>query len=161
LTQHASRATPSELGGTVIRRTVDVERSLEDAFRLFTAEIGSWWPLETHSVARENAATCVFEAHEGGRIFERTRDGQEILWGTVIVYEPPRRLVYRWHPGRSEETAQEVEMHFRGMGNRTRVEVEHRGWERYGEGAAEAMESYDTGWAFVLGDRYARAVTPT
>jgi uncharacterized protein YndB with AHSA1/START domain len=161
LTQHVGGTTPNGLTDTVIRKTVEVERSPEDAFRYFTAEIAGWWPLETHSVARENAETCVFEGREGGRIFERTREGQEIRWGTVIVYEPPRRLVYTWHPGRSEETAQEVEMHFRATENRTRVEVEHRGWERYGEGAAEAIESYDTGWAFVLGDLYADAVTPT
>jgi uncharacterized protein YndB with AHSA1/START domain len=157
MTDHADATTRAGTD-TVVRKAVEVDASPEDAFRVFTAEMASWWPLQTHSVARENAATCVFEDREGGRIYERTRDGDEILWGTVVVYEPPHRLAYRWHPGRGEETAQEVEMHFRAVGKRTRVEVEHRGWERYGEGLEEALRSYDTGWDLVLGQWYAEAV---
>jgi hypothetical protein len=36
-------------------------------------------------------------------------------------------------------------------GDGSRVELEHRGWERLGEAAAEAREGYDTGWDTVLG----------
>jgi hypothetical protein len=40
---------------------------------------------------------------------------------------------------------------FTGEGEGTRVELEHRGWERMGERGEEARGHYDDGWATVLG----------
>ena len=34
-----------------IVRTVTVSRPVEDAFRIFTEEFGSWWPLDAYSRA--------------------------------------------------------------------------------------------------------------
>ena len=47
-------------------------------------------------------------------------------------------------------------MRFATHGGGTRVELEHRGWERLGAEAAEARASYDTGWDHVLGRFVAR-----
>jgi uncharacterized protein YndB with AHSA1/START domain len=140
---------------TTIRKRVVVEAAVATAFRVFTDEIGAWWPVETHSVSRERAETAVLEGWVGGRLFERTVDGEEILWGEVTIWEPPHRLSYTWHPGRDRETGQEVEMRFVAEGERTSIELEHRGWERLPEKANEAIASYETGWDFVLGERYA------
>jgi hypothetical protein len=41
-------------------------------------------------------------------------------------------------------------------GDGTRIDLEHRGWERLGDRAAEARPQYDEGWESVLG-LYARA----
>lgn len=38
----------------------------------------------------------------------------------------------------------------------TRVELEHRGWERLAESGAEKRANYDTGWDFVLGEYVSR-----
>src|SRR3712207_9114602 len=65
------------------------------------------WPLRTHSVAQERAETVVMECHEGGRLYERATAGEESDWGRIVAWEPPHRIVYTWHPGRDEETAQE------------------------------------------------------
>jgi uncharacterized protein YndB with AHSA1/START domain len=135
-----------------IRKSVTVRRPLEEAFALFTDRIDTWWPLATHSIYEERAKTAVFEGRPGGRLYEISVDGDEGVWGTVSVWEPPRRIVYSWHPGRDEETAQEVEIEFVAEGDGTRVEMEHRGWER----APEKRAGYDTGWDFVLG-RYVAA----
>jgi uncharacterized protein YndB with AHSA1/START domain len=145
----------TELGPIV--KSVTVNAPLQRAFELFTDGIATWWPLETHSVAEDRAETCVFEARQGGRIFERTATGEEHLWGAVVVWEPPHRVVYTWHPGRGEETAQEVEMHFSVERDGTRIDLEHRGWDRYGDGAAEMLRNYHGGWDYVLGRRYADA----
>lgn len=135
-----------------IRKSVTVRRPLEEAFALFTDGIDTWWPLATHSIYEERAKTAVFEGRPGGRLYEISVDGDEGVWGTVSVWEPPHRIVYSWHPGRGQETAQEVEIEFAAEGDGTRIEMEHRGWER----APEKRAGYDTGWDFVLG-RYVAA----
>ena len=133
----------------VIRKSVVVRRPVEEAFELFTTGIATWWPVKTHSVAGENAETVVLEPR--GRFYERTRDGDEHLWGTVTVWEPPRRLACTWHPGRGEETGQEIEVVFEALDDGTRVVLTHTGWEKRGSEMAEAMASYDQGWDKVLG----------
>jgi uncharacterized protein YndB with AHSA1/START domain len=140
-----------------IRKSVVVPLAPEAAFRLFTAGIGSWWPLASHSVSGDRARTCTFETHLGGKIFEVGPDGNEALWGTVLVYEPFRRLVFSWHPGRKEETAQEVEVRFETDREATAVFLEHRDWENLVDQAEVMYERYDTGWDFVLGSRYSEA----
>lgn len=42
-------------------------------------------------------------------------------------------------------------MRFSPQGEATRVELEHRGWNRYGDRGPEARGSYDGGWEQVLG----------
>jgi uncharacterized protein YndB with AHSA1/START domain len=130
-----------------IHKSVTVRRPVEEAFALFTEGIATWWPLATHSIYEERATTAVFESRVGGRLYEISIDGEKGVWGTVRVWAPPHRIVYSWHPGRGEETAQEVEVQFAADGVGTRVEIEHRGWER----APEQRSGYDEGWDFVLG----------
>ncbi len=135
----------------VLRKTITVARPVEDAFRLYTEGIATWWPLETHSVGRRDAETCVLEPRHGGRLYERTSAGAEHHWGTVLVWDPPHRLVHTWHPGGDEASAQEVEIRFAPDGAGTRVELVHTGWEKLGDRAASVFQSYDSGWDFVLG----------
>ena len=135
----------------VVRKSVMVRCSVEEAFRVFSEGVATWWPLETHSVGERSAKTCVLEGRVGGRFFERQEDGREELWGTVTAWEPPQRLAFTWHPGRAESTAQEVAIRFTPVDGGTRVELEHRGWEKLGERAEEARNEYESGWDFVLG----------
>lgn len=135
----------------VVRKSVTVARPVDEAFRLYTEGIARWWPLETHSVAEKDADTAVFEAREGGRLYERAKNGQEHLWGTILVWDPPSRIVHTWHPGHGAETAQEVELRFLPDGEGTRVELVHSGWEKLGERMERTMASYESGWDFVLG----------
>jgi uncharacterized protein YndB with AHSA1/START domain len=135
-----------------ITKSVVVPLKPKDAFELFTARVASWWPLGGRHSLFDDAKTAVVEGGVGGRVYEISADGEEGLWGTIKVWEPPHRLVSTWHPGRSEETAQEIEIVFVPDGDGTRVELEHRGWER----APEKRAGYDEGWDGVLG-RYAEA----
>ena len=137
---------------TAIKKSVVVNRPVEDAFRVYTEQVGSWWPFaKTHSVAKEDVETVILEGREGGRFYERTKSGEEHLWGTMLVWEPPQRIVYSWHPGRGEGTAQEVEVTFTPSGNGTRVELVHTGWEKLGERMEAAVAEYTMGWDKVLG----------
>jgi uncharacterized protein YndB with AHSA1/START domain len=135
-----------------VRKSVDVGCAPAEAFRIFTEEIDSWWPLATHSVDQAGAS-CFFEGREGGSIYETHSDGSIHLWGTVTVWLPPEKLVFSWHPGRDASTAQEVELRFVATNGGTRVELEHRGWEILGDKAQQVRAGYETGWVPVL-DRY-------
>lgn len=138
-----------------VTKSMVVKRSPEEAFRLYTDGIASWWPLETHAPS-QNAETVIMEPREGGRLYERTRDGQEVDWGEVLVWDPPHRLVHSWHLGRAVAT--DVELRFTPQGDGTLVELIHSGWERHGEHAADLRAQYDSGWDFVFGERYGSAV---
>lgn len=138
-------------------KTVIVNLPLGAAFRLFTAEINRWWPLELHSVFGDDAVSCSMDCKIGGRIIEQHKDGRETEWGTILTWEPPNRLVFSMYPGRSADTATEVEVAFETypMGG-TRVTLTHRGWENYG--GWKLRENYNTGWDTVLG-KYTQAAT--
>jgi uncharacterized protein YndB with AHSA1/START domain len=131
-------------------RAITVRRTPEDAFRLFTADIGSWWPMDPHSVYGATARVDV----EGSEIVERSAEGERSVWAEVVESSPPRRLVLSWHPGTEPAKATRVEVSFLADGEGTRVELTHTGWEALGERAEAARQSYDTGWVLVL-ERYA------
>jgi uncharacterized protein YndB with AHSA1/START domain len=131
-------------------RAVTVRRTPEDAFRLFTADIGAWWPMEEHSVFGATARVGV----EGAEIVERSVEGERSVWAEIIESIAPRLLVLSWHPGTDPEKATRVEVSFAPDGDGTRVELTHTGWEAMGERAEAARQSYDEGWGLVLG-RYA------
>ena len=127
-----------------VRKSVLVDATPEEAFRVFTEDAAGWWPIASHSLLDGQATSLVFEANAGGRVYERAPDGREADWGRMLVWEPPARFVMRWE---ISEPATEVEVRFLSEPPGTRVELEHRGWgdddDRRG--------SYDGGWDFVLG----------
>jgi uncharacterized protein YndB with AHSA1/START domain len=149
-----------------IRRSVTVAVDPERAFRAFTRDLATWWPVDTHSMAAERddgsrVVSIVVEEREAGRVYEVDDRGGEGTWATIDVWDPPRRLVLSWKPNLRDEPPTEVEVRFVPLDGGTRVELEHRGWERLGPRAAEAARSYATGWGTVLAERYARAAVTT
>jgi uncharacterized protein YndB with AHSA1/START domain len=135
---------------------VEVRRGVEEAFGVFTGEIASWWPVADHSVEADKVEAVVLEGRVGGRLYERWRDGGESDWGRVVVWEPPSRLVLSWSPNPERSATTEVEVRFTALEpDHTRVELEHRGWERLGVLAAELRDNYRDGWPGVL-DSFAR-----
>lgn len=140
-----------------IRKSVSVKPTVEKAFRLFTRDIATWWPTDRYSVSQTRTRDVVLEPLPGGRVYEVRDDGKTFDWGKVLVWEPPRRLVLSWHPGRAAEVAQEVEVRFAPEGDGTRVELEHRNWTRLGAEAATVRERYADGWEEVLGEYFVPA----
>jgi hypothetical protein len=120
------------------------------AFEVFTAGLGRWWPLASHSVYETGSASVAFA---DGQILERSADGRTALWGTVTRWEPAVAVAFTWHPGRSPEGASHVEVTFAAADAQTLVTLEHTGWEVFGDPAA-ARDSYDEGWPVVL-DQFA------
>ena len=64
--------------------------------RVFTDDIGSWWPPE-HHILQSELAEMVFEPRQGGHVYDRGVDGSECHWARVLVYEPPERVVFSWN----------------------------------------------------------------
>ena len=140
-----------------VRRSVFVEAPPERAFEVFTAGFASWWP-KSHSVLEADQEAVFIEPEAGGRWYERGAGGEECDWGRVLAYEPPRRLLLSWQldqefePDPDPSTASEVEVTFTREGDGTRVELEHRGFERRLDGGAQVAESVagEGGWSGLL-----------
>jgi uncharacterized protein YndB with AHSA1/START domain len=133
-----------------LRMSFDVGCPPTHAFEVWTSGIGTWWPSD-HTVSGQSDLTVVLEQGVGGRIYERTSDGTEHAWGEVTVWDPPARLAYRWHLRQDVADATEVDIRFVAQGaEATRVEIEHRGWERLGQGAEERRQQNHAGWDSLL-----------
>ena len=141
-----------------VRKSVTVKTTVEHAFAVFTEGFDTWWP-RTHHVGKSPLATAVIEGRVGGRCFGRSVDGTECPWGRVTAWEPPRRFVFAWmldgdwtyNPDLSK--ASEVEVTFTALDDRsTRVDLEHRHFERHGETAAKVRTGVDSpnGWGDLL-----------
>jgi len=132
-----------------LRMSFDVACSAEHAFNIWTSAIGEWWPSD-HTVTGQPAAV-VMQSGVGGRIYERTADGVEHDWGEVTVWKPPTLLAYLWHLRADRSDATEVEIRFLARGTAaTRVEIEHRGWDRLGTAGGEWRDRNRAGWQTLL-----------
>ena len=135
-----------------IHKSVEVPIPPDRAFAVFTDDISRWWPLgKTYAIFGEDSSECGIEPFVGGQIFEISAKGERCVWGRVLAWEPGQLLRFSWFPGRTEETAQTVEILFSPIPNGTRVNLEHRDWQTLGERAKDIRTGYGTGWDEVLG----------
>jgi uncharacterized protein YciI/uncharacterized protein YndB with AHSA1/START domain len=130
-----------------ICRQVVVSTTPDRAFLLWTKDIASWWPLETHSVHGQGGGVAFVD----GQLVETDADGQRPqVWGTVSEWQPGERLTMSWHAGRAPSDATEVEVSFTPVGDtHTLVSLTHSGWEQRADGA-DARADYRGGWRGVL-----------
>jgi uncharacterized protein YndB with AHSA1/START domain len=135
-----------------IVKTVIVQCAPATAFRVFTADIGRWYPLEMFSV--RPAVDCRLEPRVGGRLYEIGADGQETLWGHVLDWDPPHALALSWQARVTEEEAQRIDISFRAIPDGTEVRLVHAGWERVKIEGAEWRDRYDGGWVEVFERRF-------
>ena len=148
----------TESSAPLVRQSVTVRATPAAAFAIFTDDFDSWWP-RSHHIGRSPMKKAFVEGRAGGRCYTLQEDGTECDWGTVLVWEPPRRLVLAWQIGAGWQyepdlaKASEVEVQFAALADgRTRVDLEHRGFERMGP-AGDAMRSAvdsPNGWTGTL-----------
>ena len=148
--------TQLEIRPAPVRRSLLVKTNAERAFTAFTGRIGRWWP-RTHSIGAAAQVDVVLEPRPGGRWYERSADGSECEWGKVLIWDPPGRLVLAWQVDANWKydptLVLEVEVTFTPMeAALTRVDLEHRNLERYGEKASivRDMIGSDSGWLGIL-----------
>ncbi len=142
----------------IVQKSITVEASLERAFEVFTAGVDTWWP-RTHHIGKSPMTKCLIEGREGGRCYSTQEDGNECDWGRIIAWQPPHRFVMAWmitHEwGYEPDLAKssEVDVRFTVLSEDvTRIDLEHRYFERMGPGA-EAMRTAvnsSGGWGLLL-----------
>jgi uncharacterized protein YndB with AHSA1/START domain len=151
-------ATTDQAAGAPVRKTILVQASPERAFAVFTGDFDTWWP-STHHIGKSPMKKAIVEGKPGGRCYTEQVDGTDCEWGTVLVWEPPHRIVLAWQIthewGYQPDLAQssEVEVRFTPVGDgSTRVDLEHRHLERHGGGAAAMRTAVDSpsGWGGLL-----------
>ena len=140
-----------------VHKSVVVEASPERAFTVFTAGIDRWWP-KTHGIGATPIRQSFIEPFVGGRWYTRCEDGEDVVIGHIRVWQPAERFVVSWEispdwkPDARAAFASEVEVTFIAeAAGRTRIELEHRNFERMGAVAGEKMRAgVDGGWAALL-----------
>jgi len=132
----------------------------DEAFALFTAGMGTWWPLATHSIGSDDATGVRFEEGVGGRVMEIATDGREHAWADVLTWDPPYRVVLSWHPTPEPVAASTLDVRFETAAEGCLLRLEHRDWEEFGgQLGAELRAGYDSGWDLVLRPFETRART--
>ena len=139
-----------------VRKSVMVQASPERAFGVFTSGIDRWWP-KSHGIGAAAVKESIIEPFVGGRWYTKCTDGSEVTVGHVRVWEPAQRFVVsweisaQWKPDSREQFASEVEVRFVADPAGTRVELEHRDFERMGAVDGETMRNgVDGGWPGLL-----------
>jgi uncharacterized protein YndB with AHSA1/START domain len=158
-----THSTLSDADPNSVRKVMTVEAPQATAWRVFTTQMGTWWPLGQYKIGKTNAVDALIEPRVGGRWYERGDDGSTCDWGSVLAWEPLGRLVLSW-----DITAEwqydpalktEVEVRFIAESEtRTRVELEHRRLDRYGARREEMRRIFDSegDWGRLL-EAFARA----
>jgi len=136
----------------------------ETAFRLFTTEIGTWWPVG-YTWAQSRLSGFRIDPWSGGLCLETDRDGTHTVWGFVVDCSPGERLSFRWmiegDRGRQPDPAHAslVTVTWAGRADDLTVRLVHDDFHRhtsppdaYRNGLASPQ-----GWPYLL-DLYAAAL---
>ena len=150
-----------------VKKSITVHTGIDHAFHVFVEGFDSWWP-RSHHIGKSPMTRGVIEGKTNGRCYSEQEDGTECDWGTVLVWEPPKRLVLAWQIthewGYEPDLAKssEVEIRFTPVAGSTRIDLEHRHLERHGEGAQSMRDavSSEGGWGSLL-ELYAAAANRT
>jgi uncharacterized protein YndB with AHSA1/START domain len=147
---------PATIQPAPVRKSVTVKADAARAFEVFTGGIGRWWP-RSHCIASSPQKDVVLEPKVGGRWFEIGEDGSQCNWGKVLAWEPPARLLLAWQVGADwkydPNLVTEVEVTFTPVeGGATRVDLEHRNLERFGDKIEPVRSQIDSpnGWTGIL-----------
>jgi uncharacterized protein YndB with AHSA1/START domain len=140
-----------------VRKAVVVQATPQRAFDVFTAGIDRWWP-KSHGIGSTPVRESIIEPYVGGRWYAKCEDGTDVTVGHVRVWQPGERFVVTWEisaawkPDARAAFSSEVEVRFLDDSNgRTRVELEHRNFERMGAAEGETMrKNVDGGWPALL-----------
>ncbi|MEU5562909.1 SRPBCC family protein [Micromonospora musae] len=147
-----------------LRCSLLISAPTERAFAVFAGELTDWWVREYTWSGPEALSELGMEPWAGGMLYEIGPYGFRADWGRVLTWDPPRRLVFTWQIGPDRvpvpdpARASEVEVVFlTETPEQTRVELEHRHFDRHGEAAEGYRQALTAGWHELL-SRYVATV---
>jgi Activator of Hsp90 ATPase homolog 1-like protein len=147
-----------EVQDILVRKNIVVNAPKDHVFKTFTERIDTWWP-RAHHIGGKEPFNAILEPRVGGRWFERAGDGSECNWGRVLAWDPTDRVLLSWDINAEwkyqADLGTEVEVSFVAESKeRTRVVLEHRKLERYGDKAEmmRAMFESEGAWAGTLAE---------
>jgi hypothetical protein len=158
--------TASAAPSAAVNKTLLLNCSRDHAFRVFTQNMGQWWPA-THHVGNVPFRDILIEPRTGGRWYEISANDTEGMWGHVLKWDPPLRVLLSWHldttfnfnPDLAQASELDISFHAQGE-SKVRVEFEHRYIERHGDGYEKLRDILDGGWVDVL-VQFAKLADPT
>lgn len=144
-------------------KSVRVKAPIERAWSVFVEQMETWWPA-THHIGKTPFEAIFVEPRVGGRWYERTAEGQQCDWGTVLKWDPPHAVCFSWHVGPGHDQpdwicdpdmakASELEIRFTAENAATTlIELTHSKLERHGEGAEQLRDLFDGpgAWGAIL-----------
>lgn len=139
-----------------LRASVLVRQPAEVAFRVFTEDMSDWWVREFTWSGPQCLQSIGFEPRVGGMAYELGPHGFRLDWGRILSWDPPQRLIFTWHiapdriPQPDPAKASEVEVHFHPSRDGTRVDLEHRRFDRHGPDGEGYWRAMTTGWGELL-----------
>ncbi len=148
-----------------VQKSITVRASAQRAFDVFTSDFDSWWP-RSHHIGKSPMKRAIIEGRVGGRCYTEQEDGTDCPWGAILEWDPPRRFVlawmitHEWGYEADRSKSSEVEVRFTDVGGgQTRVDLEHRHFERMGDGGATMRAGVGApgGWGTLL-DLFAERV---
>jgi uncharacterized protein YndB with AHSA1/START domain len=150
--------TMSSVAEASVKKSITVKATVEHAFAVFTEGYDTWWP-RSHHIGKSPMEKAIIETRRGGRCYTTQVDGTECDWGQILEWDPPHRFVIAWQitpewgyePDLSKSS--EVEITFTPIAEGgTRVDLEHRYFERMGPGGATMRVGVDSpgGWGSLL-----------
>jgi hypothetical protein len=80
----------------MIDKSVFLPIPVQQAFDLFTTQIGQWWPADRRHLNDPSSALFLLET---GRFYERAANGTELDLGRVRLWQSPRRIVLDFFVG--------------------------------------------------------------
>ena len=116
-----------------VKVTTLVDVDAPDAFRLFTEDVDVWWKRGPR-YRRSGQGTLRFDPpRAGGSFLEIVSENEVYRMGKILHWEEGKRLVFElggrdFQPGETTE----VEVRFEPEGAKTRVVLEHRGFDALG-----------------------------
>lgn len=117
-----------------------VNAPLAKVWRSLTADIDCWWPHRTMG----NDSTMHLEHRAGGSFIERAANGDETLWGTVLLWRKEKMIAFRGPVGMTRYTM--VNMYSFELVEKdggTLVKLLHRA---FGELGDDWAEDFRGGW---------------
>ncbi len=145
-----------------IVKVIEVPTDALTAYRLFTVEMGSWWPLDTRSISIHStgipAKALETDPVAGGAIIEIASDDTRHVWGNFTDCDEPNSVALDFHMGQPMDQATHlVVSFFAPHPQQTMVKLVHGGWDCYGPIAPMMRDGYDKGWNEIFSFHFARA----